>query len=125
MEHRLHRLGWRDDIAVILNEIDILVHPARQEPLGRVLLEAASCARPIVATRVGGTEEILTDGISAILVPARTPAALAAGMHRVLSDRSEAQRLGAAARAQVVAKFNIRNTAPRLLTAWREAARPI
>ena len=55
---RIHCLGLRDDVAEILPELTLLVHPARQEPLGRVLLEAAACGVPIVASDVGGTREI-------------------------------------------------------------------
>ena len=52
-------LGRRNDIEVLMNRADLLVHAANQEPLGRVLLEAAACGLPIVATDVGGTREIL------------------------------------------------------------------
>lgn len=57
---RLHVLGTRDDVAALLNEFDLVVHPARQEPLGRVLLEAAAAGRAIVASDVGGTREIFS-----------------------------------------------------------------
>ena len=68
-EQRCHRLGiesnsnlfWLDrrtDVADILNESTLLLHGARQEPLGRVLLEALSVGCPFVATDVGGTAEI-------------------------------------------------------------------
>jgi glycosyltransferase involved in cell wall biosynthesis len=60
---RLHRVGYRDDIPRILNEVDLLVHSAKQEPLGRVLLEAAASGVPILATDVGGTREILGNDI--------------------------------------------------------------
>ena len=50
LRDRLHLLGYRDDIDRLMNEIDLLVHPAHQEPLGRVLLEAAASEVPIVAT---------------------------------------------------------------------------
>ena len=55
---RVHFLGRRNDIPHLLNELSLLVHLARQEPLGRVLLEAAASGCCVVATRVGGTEEI-------------------------------------------------------------------
>ncbi|MHC4435234.1 MAG: glycosyltransferase, partial [Planctomycetota bacterium] len=47
IEDRLFCLGFREDVPLILNEVDLVVHTAHQEPLGRVLLEAASCGRPI------------------------------------------------------------------------------
>ena len=53
-------LGRREDVADLMRLADILVHPARQEPLGRVLLEASASALPIVTTAVGGSPEILS-----------------------------------------------------------------
>ena len=58
IEDRLFFPGFRQDIPAVLNEADILVHSAHHEPLGRVLLEAASSGQAIVATKVGGTPEI-------------------------------------------------------------------
>ena len=55
---RVHFLGFRNDVPRLLNELDLLVHPARQEPLGRVLLEAAAAGVAVIATDVGGTREI-------------------------------------------------------------------
>ena len=52
-------LGRREDVADLMRLADVLIHPARQEPLGRVLLEASACALPIVTTNVGGSAEIL------------------------------------------------------------------
>ena len=51
---RVHFLGWQTEIARLMNEISLVVHAARQEPLGRVLLEAAASGVPVVATDVGG-----------------------------------------------------------------------
>ena len=57
-------LGRREDVADLMRLADILLHPARQEPLGRVLLEASASALPIVTTSVGGSPEILTGALS-------------------------------------------------------------
>jgi glycosyltransferase involved in cell wall biosynthesis len=115
---RLHRLGPRDDVPRLLNEIDLLVHPARQEPFGRVLLEAAACGRAIVATDVGGTAEMLTSGESALLVPADDPEVLAAAMSEILSDDAKRRQLGATARARIEADFTIDRSAARLCDLW-------
>lgn len=58
-ESNFHWLGHRSDTAAIMRQSDLLIHPARQEPLGRVLLEASASGIPIVSTSVGGTSEIL------------------------------------------------------------------
>jgi len=105
IEDRLFCLGFREDVPVILNEVDLLVHTARQEPLGRVLLEAASCGQAVVATEVGGTAEILTDQDSAILVPPDDLEALTAAIRRMLTDREFRTRLGQQARKLAIEKF--------------------
>jgi glycosyltransferase involved in cell wall biosynthesis len=118
---RVHRLGYRDDVPELLAEIDVLVHPARQEPLGRVLLEAAAAGRAILATDVGGTGEILADGRSAILVPADDPEALAAGLQALTDDSNLRARLGQQATETIRSKFPINAAAEELVGAWRTA----
>ena len=58
-------LGRREDVADLMRLANVLLHPARQEPLGRVLLEASASALPIVTTNVGGSAEILSGPLAA------------------------------------------------------------
>ena len=82
---RFHFLGARTDVDRLLNELTLLVHAARQEPLGRVLLEAAAAGTAVVATRVGGTAEIFPGEPSAAwLVPPRDADSLAHAVGRLL-----------------------------------------
>ena len=118
---RMHLLGWRDDVERILREADVLVHPARQEPLGRVLLEAAASGLPVVATDVGGTREIFPeeeDG--AILVPSGDAATLTDGIVRVLTDDARRQSMQGAIRRRAEAAFDVRRAAAGLLEHYRE-----
>ncbi|MFO0917313.1 MAG: glycosyltransferase family 4 protein [Planctomycetaceae bacterium] len=116
---RAHWLGERNDVDRLLNEIDLLVHPALQEPLGRVLLEALACGVPIVATDVGGTREILEPELSGRLVPPRDPMALANAVNELLKDRELALRFREAARARAEASFEIQASALALAEGWR------
>jgi glycosyltransferase involved in cell wall biosynthesis len=122
MEDRFHWLGYREDVEHLLHEVDLLIHPARQEPFGRVLLEAAACGLPIIATRVGGTEEMLVDGESAFLVDADDAASLAQAIRQVAQDDALRARLGKAARRRVVGRFDIRDRAGELFNLWRAVA---
>ena len=71
------------------------MHPARQEPLGRVLLEAAAAGVAVVATDVGGTREIFPpEADAARLVPPDDADALAAAMLELLGNRELRGRLG-------------------------------
>ena len=104
---RVHFLGYRDDVPRLLNELTILVHPARQEPLGRVLLEAAAVGVAVVATDVGGTREIFPpDAGAARLVPPDDAGALAATMSELLGDEPLRLRLGEAARRRMETAFD-------------------
>ncbi len=117
---QLHLLGYRNDIDRLMNEVDLLVHPAHQEPLGRVLLEAAASGLPIVATAVGGTEEILRDGHSARLIPPANSRALADAIVELHHDGTKRHRVAAAARMRVESTFNVKQTAQELATVWNE-----
>lgn len=118
LQDKLHQLGYREEMEHLMNEFDLLIHPAHQEPLGRVLLESAACELPIVATSVGGTSEILTDGESASLVPAGDPQQLAAAVVALYSDQAKRQRFGTAAREVVRTRFNIERTSANLAGIW-------
>ncbi|MBX3437020.1 MAG: glycosyltransferase family 4 protein [Planctomycetaceae bacterium] len=121
---RFRWLGYRDDVCNVLCEADLVIHAARQEPFGRVLLEAAACGAAIVATRVGGTPEMLMDHESALLVETNDVAGLAAGVRRLAHDADMRVQLGLAARRTIRSRFDIRDRGPELFNLWRETAQP-
>jgi glycosyltransferase involved in cell wall biosynthesis len=116
---RLHRLGYRDDVPCLLQGADLLIHPAHQEPLGRVLLEAAASGLAIVATDVGGTTEIVHHGESAWLVPPGAPDRLAEGVTQAASNPTLRRRVGDEARRAVARTFDLPTRATALLAAWQ------
>ena len=117
---RVRFLGSRDDVADLLPELTLLVHPARQEPLGRVLLEGAASGVPVVATDVGGTREIFPDADSACLVPPGDATALAAEIRSLLADEPRRAAMSTAARRRADAAFDIRLAAAGLARHYRE-----
>lgn len=119
LAHRLHCLGYRNDVPQLMNECHLLVHAAKQEPLGRVLLEAAASGLPIITTNVGGTPEILADGVSGRLIPAGDTGALVAVIKELHGDADLRQTLASAARQQVCQRFNSKLAAQNLLDAWQ------
>lgn len=94
--------GWLDE-PVKLEELarcDIFVLPSVSEGLPVALLEAMSWGRAIVASRVGGVPEVLTDGVDAVLVEPRRPEQLAAQVEALVGDVPRRASLGEAARAR-------------------------
>ena len=113
---RCHFMGYRSSMSQWLNELTVLVHPARQEPLGRVLLEAAACGLSIVATDVGGTKEIFpTVSGSAIVVPSDNVEQLEHTVLLLLRNKDRRLVLGRAARARAEATFDRRQSAAGLI----------
>lgn len=121
---RVHYLGTRDDVPTLLPQLDLLLHMARQEPLGRVLLEAAACGVPIVATDVGGTREIFPheadDG--ALLVPVDDADAARAAVRRVIADAALARAMAIAGRRRIEAAFTVEQSAAGLMRHYNETA---
>jgi glycosyltransferase involved in cell wall biosynthesis len=79
-----------------------------------------AAGRPVVATPVGGTPELVVDGETGLLVPPRDPEALAAALRRVLDDRELAERLGEAGRRRVSERFTLEAMTRRLLELYDE-----
>jgi glycosyltransferase involved in cell wall biosynthesis len=115
-----HFLGTRNDVPDLMNAADLLVHPARQEPFGRVLLEAAASALPIIATNVGGTPEMLEDGVSARLIPPGDATALVNAVQELLCDAKVRHRLAREARTRIAERFTADRAAKALAMVWED-----
>jgi len=113
---RVRFLGWRSDQGRLLATSDLFVCPSRTEPLGNVVLEAWSAARPVVACQAAGPKELIRHGITGLLVPTDDPVALAEAIRWLGEDSVFAASLAAAGRAAWEAAF-----APQpVLARWRE-----
>src|SRR5512143_1471420 len=84
--------GWRRDLAPVYGDLDVVVNASRNEGTPVALIEALAAARPVVATRVGGTPDLLGDDERGRLVPAGDPEALARAIVETLSGAEAAHR---------------------------------
>ena len=121
LAERVRLLGVRRDIPDVLNAADAFVLPSLWEGMPLTLLEAGAAALPIVATAVGGISEIVLEGKTGYLVPARDMDALAEAMRRVmrLSD-ADRMTMGQAGRAHVVQNFDLERVVDRWEALYRE-----
>ena len=121
---RVHFLGYRQDMPHLLGECDILLHMAHEEPLGRVLLEAAGAGLPVVATAVGGTREIFPhEGDGALLVEVGDAGSAAGQIIALLEDEPRRVRLGRAARRRAAEAFDVRQAAAGLVAEYQALTR--
>jgi len=110
-------LGFRGDVPDLMRDADGFVMSSVWEGLPIVLLEAAASRLPTVATRVGGTTEVVVDGQTGRVVEPREPEALAAAM-RSVAERApeEREEMGESARRRVEDRFDLE----RVVDAWEE-----
>ena len=104
-----------DEVAWWIAAGDVFVLPSLSEGLPTVVCEAMACARPVVATAVDGTPEIVEDGETGFLVPPRDPPALAAALGRVLDDPQLAARLAARAHQRALEDYTWAANATRMV----------
>ncbi len=121
LTERVTFAGYRRDVRALLPAFDMYVNSSIHEGVSLTLLEAMSAALPIVATRVGGTPEVIGDRETGLLVPARSSAALAAAMERLLCEPESRAALGGAARARLEREFTTSAMVARYLDAYRAA----
>ena len=95
-----------DELARLYARAAIVACPSRREGFGVACLEAMAHARPVVATNVGGLRDLVLDGETGLVVPARDPAALRDALERLLRDPGLRRRLGGAGRARAQERFS-------------------
>jgi glycosyltransferase involved in cell wall biosynthesis len=101
-------LGEVKDVAALLASASMFVLPSLTEGISLTLLEAMARGLPVVATRVGGTPEVVEDGTSGLLVAAQSPAELSQAMLRVYRQPHRARLMGLAAHHRASALFDVR-----------------
>jgi glycosyltransferase involved in cell wall biosynthesis len=113
--------GFRRDVLRYLAGADLVVNPSFTEGLPNVLLEAFALGRPVVATDVGGTSELVQPGNTGWLAPAGDPARLASTIREALHDPARATRFATNARELVSRSFTFTQQAERLIQVYEEA----
>jgi len=98
------------ELAAWFQACDVFCMPSvtRAETFGLVQLEAMSCAKPVVVTRLGnGVNEVHADGINGLSVPVRDPGALARALQRLIADAGLRHAMGQASRERVLQQYTI------------------
>lgn len=91
---RVFFLGWRDDIALLLESWDLLVVPSIEEGFSLSTLEAMAAARPVIASRVGGLAELIIDGVTGRLLPPGDTDSLIQSLSELARDRHRLVAMG-------------------------------
>lgn len=116
----LQWLGHVDDMPALFRSVDAVVLPSYREGLPKGLIEAAACGLPLITTDVPGCRNVVTNEVDGLLVPPRNAAALGAAIARLQQDPALRARLGAAARAGALSKFDEGSVIARTLSVYGE-----
>jgi len=106
VSHAVWFTGDRSDVADLMRLFDLFVLPSLGEGVANTILEAMATGLPVIATRVGGNPEVVTHGQTGALVSAGDAGALASAMNDFITDEALRMRCGAAARAEVMQRFD-------------------
>jgi len=122
LHDKIYIIGQKkhNEISDWMNAADIFVLPSYSEGLPNVVLEAMSCRLPIVATRVGGTPELVADGQSGILIDAANVNQLVVALDQLLSNRQLRKDMGTYGREIVANKFSWRSSCSALRAVYEE-----
>lgn len=120
LEHSVHLPGYIREPQRMLEEVDLMVLPSHTEGLPNAALEALLMEVPVLATRVGGTPEVITDGETGRLVPAHSPEGLAAGILEFLAAPEPWKCMASRGRDMVKANFDFQARTRKLEAIYTE-----
>ncbi len=98
--------GWQADMRAVFAASHIVVLPSYGEGLPTVLIEAAACARPLIATDVPGCQDVVQNGLNGLLAPPKNAPALAQAIAQLLADPPLRAQMGAHSRRLAEEKFS-------------------
>jgi glycosyltransferase involved in cell wall biosynthesis len=119
LEQRVKFLGYLDNPASMMRNLNVFVLPSVWEGFPYVLLEAMVLKRPIVATDIFGVNEIIEQKVSGMLVRPRDPDSIAKAVIMLLSDNLMCRRMGEAAYRRVLDNFNLKGSIGKTMKLYR------
>ena len=118
-ENRVRLLGWRPDVLPWIAGSRLLILPSHYEGMPNVALEAMACGRPVVISRVEGSQELLSEAVEGQGFPPGDDEAMADAAERFLADAGLADRVGESNRRLVGERYSL----AQMVTAYRELYR--
>jgi len=120
LNDRVHFSGYQNNVSQIIRSCDLLVSPSQSgEGLPRVVIEAMCVHTPVVATDAGGTNEVVLDGCTGILVPCGHSESLALAIKRIFDEPDFSHKLSSNAYDFVCSKLSPASTTTRLLSWYK------
>lgn len=125
ISERVAFLGTQTPVEPFIKAFDVAILATRQdtEHCSNSILEYMACEKPIIVTRVGGNQELITDRISGFVVEPNNPDAMMNAINEIIANHVLAQHMAETARTKIEREFKIEVIAERFISLWRETAR--
>ena len=109
LNNRVQLTGVIENIPAFLQtgNVDILVNPSDSESFPNAVMEAMAASLPVVATDVGGTNELVDEGVTGYLVPPGEGGVMAERLARLCNDADTRLKMGEAGRRRIVERFTV------------------
>jgi glycosyltransferase involved in cell wall biosynthesis len=118
-------LGHRPDVERVFAAMDIFVLSSVSEGLSNTILEAMASGLPVVATAVGGADELVVDGVTGLLVPPRSAEALASAIYQLSVDSSRRYFMAEAGRQRALNDFSIDRMLQNYMTLYESVGQAV
>src|SRR5262249_501672 len=122
LNRRFHILDWQDEMVKWYAAMDVFVLPSHREGIPRACMEASAMELPVVPTDIRGCREVVKNGESGLLVPVRSPSALADAIEKIICDHNLRHDMGQAGRKHMVEHFTQKQALDRLLRFYAQIA---
>ncbi|MBP7243914.1 MAG: glycosyltransferase family 4 protein [Bacteroidia bacterium] len=119
LSSRIHLLGFRKDVTKVMKSLDVFLITSKTEGLGTIVLEAFAAEIPVVATRAGGIPELVSDGVTGLLVEVGDVSGLTRAVQKVLADHELRMKIISNAKSKVQ-EFSFQATAQKTLNIYQE-----
>jgi glycosyltransferase involved in cell wall biosynthesis len=117
----IEMLGERNDTPALMADADFVISPSLREGLSNVVLEAMMMGRPVIASAVGGSVELVDHEITGLLFPSGDERALAQAMTLMVRDQLCRERLGVAARQRAINDYTVEAMVQKMESAYQNA----
>jgi glycosyltransferase involved in cell wall biosynthesis len=117
---RVYFIGHTEDVLKYYHDTSIFILPSLAEGMSNSLLEAMACGLPVIATRIGGNTDLITDGENGLLVSPGNSKELSIAITRLLEDKNLALRMGQQARKQIEATYSFEKVSIRYIKLYEE-----
>jgi glycosyltransferase involved in cell wall biosynthesis len=111
LKHEVQFLGFVSDMPAFLRQVDILVLPSLSEGFGVSVLEAMAAGKAVIASRVGGLAELVSDSVTGLLVAPRDVEGLANAIAKLAGDRTLLREMGRKGKERLQANFTVEHMA--------------